>query len=269
MSNQSKSGPQPGRGRGDMDATVLEVQMEDASGVSLQGQKSASRPVGHQERTSNKAIQRLTEYLSEKGAAQEMMEAWECVLEDLGAQAPRGAKGHVTSAILEMKAEIQEMRAAAEDMKEDMKEGMRIMGNKLTGLSLDSFQTTTSGSSGKTYASVAAGAEPRRVGQPLATTGIKPVPVRLGRELVIQTGDKEFSKTGAQIVPLVNNQMATGKAIACRKLTSGDYILTLDLAETKEYWEQNTPWLSAFGTKARISRREFNILAYGIVINQV
>jgi hypothetical protein len=241
--------------------------MEDASEAELQRSTIASRPVGHQKTTSNEAIQRLTDYLSEKGAAKEVMEVWESVLQDRGSYSAREEEDHMTHAMMEMRAEMQEMRTATEAMKESM----RIMENKLTGLSLDSFQTTT-GSSGRTYASVAASttpAETRRPGQTPTMTGIKPVPPRLNRELVIQTGDASLDKTGAQLIPLVNDSMPTGKAIACRRLQSGDYVVTLDAAETKNHWETNTQWLHVFGAKARIARREFAILAHGIVINQI
>jgi hypothetical protein len=75
MSNQSKPGGQPVRGRGDTSKTVPEVQMADATEPTLQRTTTALGPVDHQKTTSNEAIQRLTTYLSEKGAAAEVMEA--------------------------------------------------------------------------------------------------------------------------------------------------------------------------------------------------
>ena len=63
--------------------------------------------------------------------------------------------------------------------------------------------------------------------------------------------------------------MAIGKALACRRLQSGDYAITLDTKEAKEHWQSNTSWLSIFGTAATVTQRQFAILAHGIVINQI
>jgi hypothetical protein len=258
MSNQPKPGGQPEPGGGIAAATIPEVLMEDAPEPAPQRAPTEQTPVNHQKLPYQEDIQRLTAYLSEMGAKEEVMGAWLRLQQSLVTREERVGDGHMTSAILAMKTEMQAV-----------KEDLRIMGNKLTGLSLDSFQTAT-GSSGKTYASVAAGAtEIRRPGQIPLTTGIKPVPARLEREILVHTGDKTFEKTGAEVAQAANNQMAIGKALACRRLQSGDYAITLDTKEAKEHWQSNTSWLSIFGTAATVTRREFAILAHGIVINQI
>jgi hypothetical protein len=81
MNNQSEPGAQPVRGRGDMNATIPEVQMEDAP-ETLQRTPTAPRPVKYQKPTSNEAIERLAAYLAEKGASTEVMEAWQRLLEE-------------------------------------------------------------------------------------------------------------------------------------------------------------------------------------------
>jgi hypothetical protein len=256
MNNQSKTGDQPASGQGEGDATIPEVTMADAP----ERTPAPPKPVKHQKATSNEAVKRITAYLLEKGAGADVVEAWQCILgERERLKSGRDKDSHVTGAIQEMRKEMQAL-----------KEGVKNMENKLTGKGLDANQSLASGGNSPTYASVAAAAaEIRRPGRAPITVGIKPVPARLERELLIHTGDKAFDKTGAQIVQLVNNQMETGKALAGRRLPSGDYIITLDSKDTKEAWQKQTAWLEVFGEKAQISRREFSILAHGIVINQL
>jgi hypothetical protein len=247
--------------------TAPEAMEVDASGVTAPRTTTATPPVTHQPNTSQDDIQRITAYLSTKGATKVVEEAWERLRRSLLQPAERVEDSHVINAILEMKGEMEQMKLNIKEELQESREGMRIMDNKLTGLSLNSFPTTTA-SSGQTYASVAA-AGPRKPGQTPIAAGIKPVPARLERELIIHTGDKTFQKTGAQIVQLVNDQMETGRALACRQLQSGDYHLTLDSKETKVLWEHQTSWLRVFGEKAKINAREFAIMAHGIVINQI
>ena len=248
--------------------TTPGAQGADAPRTSSQRRAAAAPPVNHQLNTNQDDIQRITAYLSTKGASKAEEEAWERLRKSLlqPAERERAEDSHVIRAILELKSEMEEMKQKMQEGLQEGREGMRIMENKLTGLSLNSFPTTTS--SGQTYASVAASG-PRRPGQTPATTGIKPVPARLDREILVHTGDKMFEKTGAQIVKAVNDQSQTGRALACRRLQSGDYVLTLDSKETKELWEHQTSWLLTFGTKAKITPREFAMLAHGIVINQI
>src|SRR5258706_4092713 len=111
--------------------------MEDATGPMPQHNTTALGPVDHQKKTSQEAIQRLTVYLSEKGAVAEVVEVWEYVLaerEELKAE--YSTDSHVTNAILGMKKEIQAEIQEVRTVIEGMREGTRILENKLTGLSL-------------------------------------------------------------------------------------------------------------------------------------
>src|SRR5450432_4855200 len=251
MNNQTRSGIQPVRGRGVEDRREPGGQEDDASGTPTQRQTTSPTPVDYQKTSSQEDIHRITAYLSEKGMPQEVEGAWQRLREDVQKSTGRVEEDHVMNAIMELKAGMQEKLTPLE--------------NKMTGLSLGSFQTTTGN---RSYASVAA-SEPRKLGQIPLPPGVKPVPARLERELLVRTEDKEFNKTGAQVIQLVNDQMDTGKALACRRLQSGDYAITLDSKDTKEHWQVQKSWLSALGNKAKIVQREFAILAHGIVINQI
>ena len=57
--------------------------------------------------------------------------------------------------------------------------------------------------------------------------------------------------------------------VAVQGLPSGDLILTTDDEQTRTEWLRNTGWLRVIGDKARVKKREFIVIAYGIRVNQV
>jgi hypothetical protein len=97
---------------------------------------------------------------------------------------------------------------------------------------------------------------------------IKAVPKRIEREITILRRecpplDGEEAKP-ANIVETVNTKIGDngkGKVIAARKLPSGDIVLTLDSAEAKTLMVKETGWASALGSKARVARTRFTVMA--------
>ena len=57
--------------------------------------------------------------------------------------------------------------------------------------------------------------------------------------------------------------------MAARRLPSGDMMLTTDEEGTRTKWLVDQKWLSVFGEGARVKRREFVVIAYGIKVAQV
>jgi hypothetical protein len=121
--------------------TAPEAMEVDASGVTAPRTTTATPPVTHQPNTSQDDIQRITAYLSTKGATKVVEEAWERLLRSLLQPAERVEDSHVINAILEMKGEMEQMKLNIKEELQESREGMRIMDNKLTGLSLNSFPT--------------------------------------------------------------------------------------------------------------------------------
>ena len=76
MNNQSKPGGQPEPGGGIAAATIPEVLMEDAPEPAPQRTTTEQTPVNHQKLSYQEDIQRLTVYLSEMGATEEVVGAW-------------------------------------------------------------------------------------------------------------------------------------------------------------------------------------------------
>ena len=67
----------------------------------------------------------------------------------------------------------------------------------------------------------------------------------------------------------MNKAGLKGQIVAVWSLPSGDLILTTDEEATRIEWLQNTQWLQVLGGRARIKKREFIIIAHGIIVNQV
>ena len=74
---------------------------------------------------------------------------------------------------------------------------------------------------------------------------------------------------GVDIVKTVNNAGAGGQAMAGRRLPSGDVILTMDTAASKEALQKTTTWLASLGTGAAVVRKQYTIVAQGVKISQI
>ncbi len=179
MSNRTRSGIQPVCGHGAEDERGSGGKEVDAPGTTTQRQTTSPTPVDYQKTTSQADICKITDYLSKKGMPQEIESAWQRLREDVQKATRRVEEDHVMNAIIELKAGIEEK--------------LRLLENKMIGLSLVSFPLTTSS---RSYASVAS-SEPRKPGQAPLPTGVKPVPARLERKLLVQTDNKDIDKTGA------------------------------------------------------------------------
>jgi hypothetical protein len=77
MSNQSKPGGQPERGRRRAAAIIPEVLIEDAPEATPQRVTTDQTPVNYQKLLYQEDIHRLTAYLSEMGATEEVVGAWQ------------------------------------------------------------------------------------------------------------------------------------------------------------------------------------------------
>jgi hypothetical protein len=137
--------------------------MGDVSVPATQRQTTSPAPVEHQKISSHEDMNKTTAYLSEKGMPHEVENAWQRLREDVKNSTGRVEEDHVINAIIDLKANIEEK--------------LRLLENKMIGLSLGTFQSTTS-SGNRSYAAVTAG-EPRKPGQAPLPTGVKPVPARL------------------------------------------------------------------------------------------
>ena len=132
-------------------------------------------------------------------------------------------------------------------------------------------KTHASGPLGTSYAAAAqrgaAGTAQSRI-EP-----IKPVPARHKREIITTRGVEtveQAQRTGKELVEQLNSAGAEigGQIVAARGLPSGDMVLTTDEEQTRIKWITNQQWLKAFGTGARVKRREFIVLAHGIKVGQ-
>jgi hypothetical protein len=72
-----------------------------------------------------------------------------------------------------------------------------------------------------------------------------------------------------ELTEQLNNTGKRGKVVAVWGLPSGDLIITAEDEQTCTKWLRNTGWLRVIGDKARIKKREFIVIAYGIRVNQV
>jgi len=64
----------------------------------------------------------------------------------------------------------------------------------------------------------------------------------------------------------VNKKDVAGKAIAVRKLPSGDIVLAIDSEQARTSLLTNQSWLSAFEEGARV-KKEFAVIAHGTRVN--
>jgi polyhydroxyalkanoate synthesis regulator phasin len=100
----------------------------------------------------------------------------------------------------------------------------------------------------------------------------KPVPARHKREIIVSKGEEtpeQARRAGKEIIEQLNSMEMEGEVVAVRHLPSGDIVLTTDDEQTRTKWITDRKWLAAFGTGARVKRREFVVLAHGIRVGQV
>lgn len=65
----------------------------------------------------------------------------------------------------------------------------------------------------------------------------------------------------------LNRAGNVGEAVAIRRLPTGDMTLTMEDESARMKWLKDTKWLGTFGEGARIKRREFAVIAYGIQVS--
>src|SRR5271165_2042651 len=145
---------------------------------------------------------------------------------------------------------------------------------KLTGR-IDA-QTAGTHASGPAGASYAAAARRGAVGTPAQSRGpiepTKPVPARHKREIIVARGGEtpeQARRTRKEVVDQLNSAGMDGQVVAARNLPSGDIVLTTDEEATRTKWLTDQKWTTVLGREARVKRREFVVLAHGIVVSQI
>ena len=100
----------------------------------------------------------------------------------------------------------------------------------------------------------------------------KPVPARHKREIIAVRGNEstnQKNRTYKELLEQLNRSGAAGTAVAVRKLPTRDMIITMEDESACTSWLAETSWLETFGEGARVKRREFAVIAYGIQVSQV
>ena len=94
--------------------------------------------------------------------------------------------------------------------------------------------------------------------------------MRHKREIVVVRDteiEEQKRRTYKELLEQLNKVGVASEAVAIHKLGSGDMMLTMDDEQARTSWLTNSKWLEIFGTGARVKRREFAVMAYGIRVN--
>jgi len=127
---------------------------------------------------------------------------------------------------------------------------------------------TTAPSPTRSWASVA-GAPP--TGHHHVAVPTVAVPARSHREVIVQAkgaGPDLTARSPAEMVQAVNLALGGDKAVAARRLRSGDTVVTF--AEKAALYTQDEAWVEkAFGATAKLTRRTFAVVAKGVPTNKL
>ena len=126
--------------------------------------------------------------------------------------------------------------------------------------------SSRTGSSAPTYASVAASQGPSLRHLSRTPSIEKPIPARHDSELLIRNRgapEQITKRSPPEIVQAVNNALPEPAAIAARKLPSGDTAVVFNIPITS--LPKDDAWVqSAFGAEAHIARRVYTVVAKNV-----
>lgn len=117
----------------------------------------------------------------------------------------------------------------------------------------------------RTWAAIAAG--PQRSGDgPAALEASVAIPAKKEREILIKAASQKedyTKRTPIEVVEAVNKNIGEGKAVATRRMRSGDVVVTLKDRDTQ--LPEDDDWVPrVFGTDAVLRRFEVTLIAKGV-----
>jgi hypothetical protein len=115
-------------------------------------------------------------------------------------------------------------------------------------------------------------AEAARTGLPTTDTFTKIVPKRAAVEAIFAAGNEspaQRARGGYGMVADINKFITQGKALAARRLPSGDITVTFDSENTRKIAEKSQEVHQAFGPGAHAKRRSYPVVAHGVPVNAI
>ena len=77
------------------------------------------------------------------------------------------------------------------------------------------------------------------------------------------------TRSGRALLADINKEIQREKAVAARRLPSGDIVLAFETPEGRIQQEKEEEYLKAFGQNARTKRRLFTVMAHGVAVQNV